>query len=91
EALGKAGDFFWGLSTSGTSPNILQALKSAKAKGLNTFFMCGRALENPLIADYVLYSPAPSTPRIQELHLFYGHLICEIVDSLIFFPERLSS
>ncbi|MDR2349279.1 MAG: SIS domain-containing protein [Deltaproteobacteria bacterium] len=84
EALGRPGDVLWGLSTSGTSPNVLAAFKTARERGLKSVFTCGRSLADPTIADVVIYSPAPSTPRIQELHLFYGHLICELVDFEIF-------
>jgi D-sedoheptulose 7-phosphate isomerase len=87
-ALGRPGDVLWAISTSGLSPNVLRALAVARERGLATFYMCGRALPDPSVADIVLYSPAPSVPRIQELHLFYGHLICELIDAILFSPAR---
>jgi D-sedoheptulose 7-phosphate isomerase len=83
-ALARPGDCLWALSTSGTSKNILKALAVAKIRGLYSLFMCGKSLEDPSVADTVLYSPGPSTPRIQELHLLYGHLICHLVDEILF-------
>jgi D-sedoheptulose 7-phosphate isomerase len=83
-ALSRPGDCLWAMSTSGTSPNVLKALAVAKERGLFSILMCGRSLQDPTIATQVLYSPAPSTPRIQELHLLYGHLICHLVDEILF-------
>jgi D-sedoheptulose 7-phosphate isomerase len=83
-ALGRPGDVLWAMSTSGTSPNILAALAAARERGLDSIYMCGRDLADPAVADTVIYSPAPSTPRIQELHLFYGHAICGEVDRILF-------
>jgi D-sedoheptulose 7-phosphate isomerase len=83
-ALARPGDCLWALSTSGTSKNIIRALAAAKEKGVWSLFVCGRSLADPEIADAVIYSPAPSTPRVQELHLLYGHLICHLVDEILF-------
>jgi D-sedoheptulose 7-phosphate isomerase len=83
-ALGRPGDVLWAMSTSGTSPNVLAALAAARERGLGTIYMCGRDLDDPSVADTVIRSPAPSTPRIQELHLFYGHAICGEVDRILF-------
>lgn len=83
-ALAKRGDVLWALSTSGTSPNIIKALELSREIGVKSIFLCGRELEDPNIADISIFSPAPNTPRIQELHLFYGHLICDLVDRRIF-------
>jgi D-sedoheptulose 7-phosphate isomerase len=90
-ALAKPGDVLWAMSTSGTSPNVLEALKAAKEKGVFSVYACGRELKDPSIADICIYSPAPSTPRIQELHLFYGHLVCDMVDRLLFAPPEAPS
>jgi D-sedoheptulose 7-phosphate isomerase len=83
KALGKPGDVLWGLSTSGTSKNILKALEAASANGLTTVFMCGAIIHNPKAADLIIDSPATNTPRVQELHLLYGHLICQLIDHII--------
>jgi D-sedoheptulose 7-phosphate isomerase len=91
KALGREGDVLWSLTTSGTSPNILEAIKAAREKGLKTIFMCGKPLSNPPDVDIIIHSPGTNTPRIQELHLFYGHLICELVDTILFAPTKAKS
>lgn len=74
EALGKPGDVALALTTSGTSANIVEALKTARAAGLVTVVLSG---ENggPVapLADFLLDVPSCSTPRIQEAHLFLLH------------------
>lgn len=77
EALGKPGDIAVGISTSGTSPNIVAALKMARSKGLVTTALTGRdGGVMPEIADVVLIAPAESTRRIQEMHITLGHMLC---------------
>ncbi|MDR1084039.1 MAG: SIS domain-containing protein [Deltaproteobacteria bacterium] len=89
EALGRPGDVLWVLSTSGKSPNVLKALQTAKSKGLKTVFMCGPKVMDPMAADYIIPAPGATTPRVQEMHLFYGHFLCQIVERLIFAgPEK---
>ncbi|MDR2367444.1 MAG: SIS domain-containing protein [Deltaproteobacteria bacterium] len=83
KALGRPGDVLWGLSTSGTSKNVLKAFEVASAGGLGTIFMCGAKIHDPGAADLIIDGPAPNTPRIQELHLLYGHVICQLVDHVI--------
>jgi D-sedoheptulose 7-phosphate isomerase len=86
--LGRAGDLAWGISTSGTSPNVVRAFKTARELGLKTLALCGRdggALAG--LADIALVVPSLSTPRIQEVHLTIGHVLCELVDRLLF-PEK---
>ncbi len=83
EALMKPGDLLWGLSTSGRSPNVLLALEAARRAGGQTFLMCGpKAPELEL--DLLLTMPVSQTPRIQELHLLCGHLLCQLVDHFLF-------
>ena len=74
EALGWPGDVALGLTTSGTSPNILEGLRGARAKGMITIALTGEntAAVGPL-TDYVLDAPSCSTARIQEAHLFLLH------------------
>jgi D-sedoheptulose 7-phosphate isomerase len=69
------------LSTSGTSPNIVEALKAAKKKGLLTIALTGEGggKLGPL-ADFLLDVPSRSTPRIQEVHLVLLHLIAQELD-----------
>ena len=76
EALGRAGDVAIALTTSGRSPNVLRALRSARAKGLITIGLTGRGggAVAPL-ADYLLDVASGSTARIQEAHLFILHFL----------------
>jgi D-sedoheptulose 7-phosphate isomerase len=76
EALGAPGDVAVALTTSGRSPNIVKALRSARAKGLATVGLTGDGGGQiaPLV-DFLLDVPSCSTPRIQEAHLFLLHLL----------------
>jgi len=77
EALGNKGDVAIGLSTSGNSPNVLNALKSAKDKGLTTIGLTGKdggAMKTA--CDIALIIPSDTTARIQEMHITLGHLLC---------------
>lgn len=84
KALGRPGDVLWGLSTSGTSPNVVLALKAAKEAGLKTIFFCGGKPPEPEVAELVIACPTLDTPRIQELHLLFGHVVCQLVDEILF-------
>jgi D-sedoheptulose 7-phosphate isomerase len=85
EAVGQHGDVLFAFSTSGRSPNILAALQSARQKGLHTVALTGRTggvLHDR--ADVVIHAPSDSTPRIQEVHITVGHLICQIIEERMF-------
>ncbi len=85
EALGKPGDVLIGISTSGSSPNVVAALKTAKLSGLVTvglLGLSGGAMEE--FCDYSLRAPSDDTQRIQEIHIAVGHAICEIVEEDLF-------
>ncbi len=88
QALGKAGDLALGISTSGTSANVVQALAVAKAMGLTTAALSGGLTPPPFgvsqYSDFLLNVPVSSTPRIQEAHLWIEHLLCEIVELSLF-------
>jgi len=81
EALVDDRDVVIGLSTSGNSPNVVQALKAAKKKGAKTVGLTGgdggKLTE---VADLVLTVPSNSVPRIQEIHITIGHIVCELVE-----------
>jgi D-sedoheptulose 7-phosphate isomerase len=81
EALGDEGDIALALSTSGTSPNIIEALKTARKKGLLTVAMTGQGGGKlvPLV-DYLLDVPSAETPRIQEVHLLLLHLLAQALE-----------
>lgn len=77
DALGQAGDVLVGISTSGTSPNIVKALEVAKSKGLVCTALTGRdGGQMPVLTDICLTVPAQSTRRIQEMHITLGHMLC---------------
>jgi D-sedoheptulose 7-phosphate isomerase len=84
-AIGKPGDVAWGMSTSGDSSNVVKALETAKKLGLITIGFTGRDGGNILkIVDYSLNVSSNSVPRIQEVHITAGHVICEMVDYKLF-------
>ncbi len=85
EAVGNAGDVFFGLSTSGRSPNILKALQVARAKGLVTVGLTGLSGGRlPDACEHCLRTPSDDTPRIQEGHIVIGHTICWLIERKIF-------
>jgi len=85
EALGQKGDIAWGFSTSGKSPSVLQAFKAAKTAGMFRLGFAGRP-GSPLdrATDLCLHVDARPTPRIQEMHITLGHILCEQVDEVLF-------
>lgn len=84
EALGRAGDVAVGISTSGSSPNITEGLSAARRLGLRTAALLGRDGGAAAKAcDLPLVVPGQETARIQEVHIFAGHLICRRVEDLI--------
>uniref|UniRef100_UPI0035142AB3 D-sedoheptulose 7-phosphate isomerase n=1 Tax=Siccirubricoccus soli TaxID=2899147 RepID=UPI0035142AB3 len=85
EALGRQGDVLFAISTSGRSPNILAALRAARAKGMATLGFTGAAGgEMPPLCDHCLRVPATVTPLIQEGHAVAGHTICALIERQLF-------
>ena len=84
EALGQRGDVAFAISTSGNSPNVILAMKKARAMGVYTIALTGRdgGQMKPL-ADLALVIPAQKTSRIQESHIMIGHILCELVDEAL--------
>ncbi len=80
EALGQEGDIFVGLTTSGTSKNILAAALQAREQGMTVIAVTGRTGTFAEMADYAIVSPSDSAPRVQELHLHAIHLLCELFE-----------
>lgn len=81
EAKGRFGDILIGISTSGESKNIIEAFKSAKQVGIKTIAFTGNQHSTmEKLADIAVIVPAKDTPRIQEMHIMIGHIICEIVE-----------
>ena len=86
EARAKPGDILIGLTTSGRSQNVLGALRYANEHELLTVAMTG-AHEFPELSqfvDYVLSVPSEAVPRVQEAHIFLGHLLAEYVEETYF-------
>jgi D-sedoheptulose 7-phosphate isomerase len=85
EALGRAGDVAIGISTSGTSKNVIQALSVAKQMKIHTVgFNGGNGGKLQDAVDYCICVPSNETPRIQECHILIGHIISELVERTIF-------
>lgn len=85
QALGKSGDVLIGISTSGSSPNVLRAVAAAQALGMRTIALTGAAAEKlSAIADVTVAVPSTNTQYIQEGHLAVEHILCELVESYLF-------
>ena len=85
--LGRAGDIFIGISTSGRSPNVLAALEAARKLGMTTIAFTGTAQgANAMraLSDIVLAAPTEDTPLIQQIHITAAHAICEVVERDLF-------
>ena len=81
EGLGRRGDVLLALSTSGRSPNILAALRTARELGLVTIGFTGSNGEAMASAcDYLLIAPSDDTPVIQQIHLAFAHGICDEIE-----------
>jgi D-sedoheptulose 7-phosphate isomerase len=87
--LGRRGDVFIAISTSGRSPNILRAVEAAKELGIHTVAMTGNA-DAPLAGacELALKVPSGATPLIQQVHIAAAHAICELVENAIFGKAR---
>ena len=84
EAQGCTGDVFIGISTSGRSKNLVEALPACRAKGITAVAIVGA---NPCPMDdydYVIHVPSVETPRIQECQTLIGHILCYIVEQQLF-------
>lgn len=79
-ALGRRGDLFMGISTSGNSPNIIKAIQIAKEMGISTIGLMGEGGAIKDIVDCAICVPSQNTPRIQEAHLLIEHILCELVE-----------
>jgi D-sedoheptulose 7-phosphate isomerase len=80
--LGRAGDVLVGISTSGNSANVIRAVEAAKAAGITTIGLLGR--DGGTLAglcDHAVVVASPTTARIQEAHIFIGHLWCELIEA----------
>jgi D-sedoheptulose 7-phosphate isomerase len=88
EASGLPGDILFAISTSGRSPNILEAIRSARQKKMVIVGMTGgNGGDLAGMCDYCLTTPSDSTPKIQEGHILMGHIICQLIEAEIFPKE----
>jgi D-sedoheptulose 7-phosphate isomerase len=87
-AFGRPGDLAWGISTSGNSINVVAGLDAARELGLATLALSGGE-GGPVAAaaGMALTVPSRNTPRVQEVHITIGHMLCDLVDFLLF-PEK---
>ncbi len=83
-ALGKAGDVALGISTSGNSKNVITAVEAARDNGLFTIGFTGRGGSLASCAEIVFAVESDVTARIQEIHITLGHILCELVDRMLF-------
>jgi len=84
EALARRGDLLVAISTSGNSPNVLQAVEAARALGVATVGLCGGAGGAlATAADEAFVVPSEATPRIQETHITVGHGWCALAEDLL--------
>lgn len=86
EAKAREQDMLIGISTSGKSKNVLEGLRYAKKEGLITVMLMGEYINQDIndIADFIIKIPSIITPRIQEAHIFIGHLLAEYVEEKMF-------
>ena len=85
QANGVKGDMFIGISTSGNSANVVEALKECKEKGIITVGLTGASGGKMAeLCDYCIKVPSNETPRVQEAHILIGHIICAVVEEAIF-------
>lgn len=81
----QADDVFLGITTSGRSPNIINALEVCKSKNIKTIVFSGRdGGQVKSIADYCIVVPGALTSTIQELHILLAHTLCESVEAALF-------
>ena len=92
EALGQPGDVLLGISTSGNSKNVVEAMKAAQSRDMTVIALTGRdggAMAKMLgPKDFHLNVAHPRTMRVQEVHLLAIHCLCEVVDNLIYGEKK---
>jgi D-sedoheptulose 7-phosphate isomerase len=85
KGVGRKGDILVGLSTSGNSTNIVKAFEACMKKGIMTIGFTGEdGGEMRNLSDLLIAVPSTDTPRIQEAHITIGHIICEMVEAILF-------
>lgn len=83
EGLAKKGDVLFAISTSGNSKNVVLAVMAAKSMGVKTIGITGsKGGQLAQLCDVCIKVPSDHTPRIQEMHIAVGHMVCEIIDEV---------
>ncbi|MEN8264286.1 MAG: D-sedoheptulose 7-phosphate isomerase [Nitrospirota bacterium] len=89
KAFAQDGDIVIAISTSGNSPNVLKAVEAVKVKKLKTIAFTGAKGDKlASISDYIFAVPSINTPRVQETHITLGHVLCEMVEEILFESHR---
>lgn len=89
KAHAQDGDVVIGISTSGNSVNVINAIEVAKKKMLKTVVFTGaEGGKLASVADHVFAVPSVNTPRIQETHIILGHVLCQMVEEILFESHR---
>jgi D-sedoheptulose 7-phosphate isomerase len=92
KTLSVSGDIAIAISTSGGSKNILKAVEVGKKKGLKTIAFTGaKGIKFASRCDYAFVVPSEDTPRVQEVHITLGHVICQMVEEILFESPRQAS
>jgi D-sedoheptulose 7-phosphate isomerase len=86
QALGKAGDVLVGISTSGNSRNVVLAVEAAQAAGMAVVVLTGSGGKLPSMADLAIQVPSTCTAHIQESHLAIEHILCDLVERMLYGP-----
>lgn len=84
QAIGKKGDIALGISTSGSSPNVINGAKEAKAMGLTIMGFSGAKGELKNFSDFPFCVNSKTTARIQEVHILIAHMLCDLSERMIF-------
>jgi D-sedoheptulose 7-phosphate isomerase len=92
EAIGQRGDVFFGISTSGNSPNVMRALELCRKMGIATIGLTGKSGgKMPPLCDYCLRVPSEVTMYIQQAHLALEHIFCMLVERRYFAAEQAAA
>jgi D-sedoheptulose 7-phosphate isomerase len=92
KALGKEGDIVLGISTSGDSPNVLEAIKIARKMDMKSIGLTGKQGGTmATMVDIPMVVKSTSVPRIQEVHITIAHTLCELVDFILFHQPTIGA
>lgn len=81
EGIANSNDVFIGISTSGNSANIVEAVNKAKEKQVTTVCLTGQGGKLPEICDYAIKVPCNRTATVQEAHIMIGHILCALIEA----------